>query len=174
MKKILLVILGLVVAFLLIGLFLPKHVSRARTITIAADRARIHELVSNLERWPEWTPWQEADPSVKTTLGAIKSGAGASQSWTGKDGDGELTLTKSDPNEGIAYDMAFKNGEHETPMKSAMLYRPNGNATDVTWSFEGDFDVPVIGGWLVMFMGGSIDAMFDKGLQKLKAKAEAK
>lgn len=174
MKKILLVVLALVLAFVLIGLFLPKHVSRTRTITINADRARIHALVANLEKWPDWTPWQEADPTVKTTLGALHTGVGASQTWTGKDGEGELTFTQCDPSTGIAYDMSFINGTKKMPMKSAMLYRANGAATDVTWNFEGDMDIPVFGGWLVLFMGGSMDDMFDKGLQKLKAQAEAK
>jgi len=178
MKKILLVV-GLslavfIVAFIVIGLILPTHVSIARTVTIQADKARIHTLCSDLTKWPEWTPWKKADPTVVTTLGPITSGVGASQSWTGKDGAGELTLTKSDANEGIAYDMNFIHGESKLPMKSAMIYKANDAATDVTWTLEGDMAMPVLGGYVVLMMGSSIDEMFDVGLASLKAKAEAK
>lgn len=177
MKKALIVVGGVlllfIVVFVVIGLMLSNHVSTSRTVNIQADTARIHALCSDLTRWPEWTPWQDADPTVVTTLGPITSGVGASQKWRGKEGDGELTLTKSEPNQGIAYDMFFINGEKRTPMKSTMTYAPNGATTNVTWTLEGNMDVPVLGGYIVMMMGGAIDEMFDSGLAKLKAKAEA-
>ncbi|MBL8857824.1 MAG: SRPBCC family protein [Planctomycetes bacterium] len=178
MKKVLMVV-GLVtlvflVLFVVIGFFLPTRVSVARTVTIHADKPAVHAWCSDLKKWPEWTPWAEADKTVVTTLGPITSGVGASQSWTGDSGNGELTLTQSDPNTGIAYDMNFINGEHKTPMKSAMTYRTSGDATEVTWTLDGDMDTPVLGGYVVLMMGGAIDAMFDQGLAKLKTKVEGK
>ena len=168
------VLLSFVVVFVVVGLMLSSHVSTARTITIQADTARVHALCSDLTRWPEWTPWQDADPTVVTTLGPITSGLGASQKWHGKEGDGELTLTRSDASTGIAYDMFFINGESRMPMKSAMTYNAKGDATDVTWTLEGDMNVPILGGYIVKMMGNEIDKMFDQGLAKLKAKAEAR
>lgn len=173
MKKILLVLVLVLVAFLLVGAFLPKHVTVARSTTIAADRAKVHALCSDLTRWPEWSPWTKIDPSVVVKLGPVTSGVGASQTWTGKDGNGELKLTKSDPESGIAYDMAFVNGDHKSPAVSTMTYRPNGAATDVTWTLEADMDIPIFGGYLVFLMKGSVESAFDMGLADLKKRAEA-
>ena len=91
----------------------------------------------------------------------------------------ELTFTKCDPASGIAYDMAFIYEGDRSPATSAMTYeKAEGGGTKVTWTMEGDVGTmapPVVAGYMNAFvMKGSIGGMFEKGLEKLKASAEAK
>ncbi|MDZ4772041.1 MAG: SRPBCC family protein [Planctomycetota bacterium] len=156
---------------LVVGLFLPTHFVRSRSITIQADVNRVHAVVADLERWPDWTP-SEKDQALTTALGPITSGVGATRTWTGTDRTEELKLVTADPASGLTYEMTYRRGSESTVMKGAIAYRSNGAATDVTWSIEGDMPVPILGGYVVWAGRGAVDAMFDKGLAKLKRVVE--
>lgn len=173
----LLKILGVVLLLLvLVGLFLPTTYDIRREVTIQAPAAAVHVWVGDLTKWPDWTPWQEHDPSTQVTLGPVTSGVGASQSWTSEGGDGELTLTKCSPTEGIAYDMTFVQDGERLPASSTMLYAEQGGGTTVTWMMQGDaadFMPPVVAGYMNLMMKSAISGEFDKGLAKLKQKVEA-
>ena len=183
MKKlivIVLVLLGLVVAA---GQVMSPECKLSKSIVIKAPMAKVHEYVGDLKNWPTWEPWTDkeagGDPTIKTTYGATTAGVGAHQSWTGKDGDGELTFTKSDPATGIAYDMAFIQGDTKIPSKGWLTYKAVDGGTEVTWGMDGNFDMSCLGGaikWgrlMLPMMKGGIEDMFDFGLAKLKKVSEA-
>ncbi len=172
LKKLLTALGILILVFVVVGALLPREFKVVRTVVVKAEPAKIHPLVGDLKRWDEWAPWKESDPTVVTTLGETTAGVGASQTWTGKDGAGRLRFTKCDPATGIAYDMAFIDGEREMPSKSWMTYLPSAGGTQVEWGIEGSMDVPVIGGYLAQMSGLMIGGMFESGLGKLKARAE--
>lgn len=169
-KVILSVVIVVVVAFVGIGLLLPNAYHVERSIVIAADTPTIHALVGDLKRWPEWTPWQEADPSIRIVQGTTTSGAGAQQSWTGDSGSGELTITQSSPDTGIRYDLSFDEGAFQS--EAALLYSPEGAATRVTWQMSGDAGMNIVGRYFGVMMDRMVGPMFESGLEKLKATAE--
>ena len=180
MKKVLIgvvvIVLLLVGGVVIAGLVMPTTYEIERSVAISATTSAIHVHVGDLEKWPAWAPWEEDDPSIVTTYGEKTVGAGASQTWTGKEGDGELTLTKSDPNSGIAYDMVFIMDETRAPASCAMSYEADGESTTVTWTMEGDaadYMPPVIGGVVTWIMKLSINGMFDRGLENLKKTVES-
>jgi hypothetical protein len=174
MKKLLLVLVILVLGALAAGMVMPTDYRLERKAVIAADSAKIHQWVADLKRWDEWTPWKEADPESVTTFGTTTSGLGASQTWTGSDGDGELTIVDSSPDTGIAYDMAFIDGDTRVPAKGAIRYRgAQGGGTEVIWTMEGDTEkMGVLRGWFAMLMPSMVGPYFDKGLEKLKVVVE--
>jgi hypothetical protein len=173
MKKFLIVLLVLIVALGVIGMVLPKNYQLKRSVTISAAPPAVHTFVGDLKKWPDWAPWQDEDPTIKVTYGPKTSGVGASQTWTGKSGDGRLTFTKCD-DQGVAWDMVFVENGREMPAKGWMTYQPVTGATVVEWGMEGKIDTPVIGGYLTLFMPMMVGGMFDKGLSRLKSKVEAK
>src|SRR5262245_46587188 len=116
MKKFLIVLLVLIVALGVIGLVLPNHYQLKRSVTISAAPPAVHTFVSDLKKWPDWAPWQDEDPTIKVTYGPKTSGVGASQTWTGKSGDGRLAFTKCD-DQGVAFDMVFIENGKEMPAK---------------------------------------------------------
>lgn len=175
LKKLVVAFVLFVVLFVVVGFALSKDYEFSRKVTIQAPPERVHELVGDLRRWDDWTPWKKADPTVAVTFGPTTTGVGASQTWTGKDGDGRLTFAQCDPRTGITYDMAFINDGQEMPSKGWVKYTPAGAATDVEWGMRGTMDMPVIGGYFATLMGPMMAGpMFEQGLADLKAKAESK
>jgi len=175
MKKLLVGLAGFVVVVVVVGLVTPPDFVVAKEVTIDAEPAAVHAYVGELKKWDEWSPWLEQDPTIKTTFGEQTTGVGASQSWTGKESDGELTFTKCDPETGIAYDMNFIMDENKIPSSAVMSYSVEDGKTKVTWSMNGTWKgamPPVMDGWMKILSPWMIGSSFDKGLTKLKAKVE--
>ena len=160
----------LAVAFVAVGFLLPSGYEVERRITIAATTEQIHPLVEDLERWSEWEPWREGDPTIKVTLGGTTKGVGAHQSWTGETGDGELTITESSPAGGIRYDMSFDGGAWLS--EARIRYEPQGASTEVVWTMEGDTGSNPIGRYFGLLLDSLTGPMFERGLEKLKAAVE--
>jgi len=169
-KWILISIVAVVGLAAIVGAFLPTEFKIARSIIINADSATIHTFLGDLNKWEEWTPWKENDPSIVITQGDKTSGIGASQSWTGDSSNGKLIFTSSSPEKGIEYDLIMDDGEFKC--KSAMLYNAEENGTQVTWTMSGDMEIPIIGGYFAIMMDLMAGKMFDQGLQNLKQVVE--
>lgn len=170
LRKISIVFFSIVIALAVVGLFLPQEFKVGKSIVIKAPPQAIHTYVEDLRRWPEWTPWSDADPSVKIEYGDISRGKGASQTWRASDGGGRLTITQSSPRTGIEYDLYFN--EDASRNIAAMRYEVVAEGTRVTWTMQGKMDIPVLGGYLSMLIGPMTGGMFDRGLAKLKALVE--
>ncbi|MDJ0654502.1 MAG: SRPBCC family protein [Xanthomonadales bacterium] len=176
MKTILISLTVLIVVVVAVGVVTPKDYSVVSTVTIQAPPERVHEYLGDLKRWPEWAPWHEEDPTIVTTFGPTTTGAGASQTWTGDSGDGELTFTRSDPKSGISYDMAFLSDGERFPATVTIDYADKGGATEITWVMEGSWKgivPPVMDGWMKLMTPWMIGGSFDRGLANLKAVVEA-
>jgi hypothetical protein len=174
LKKILIGVLILIVLVVAVSFVLPNHYNVSRTVVIQADVAKVHEMCGDLKNWPKWTPWEKADPTVKTQLSDVTTGVGAHQSWTSDGGNGELTLTRCDPATGVAYDMNFIDGERTMPAKSWMNYKAVAGGVEVEWGIEGDMRIPVIGPYFAMCADSMMGGMFQQGLDELKSVCEAK
>lgn len=169
LKRILTVIVIAVASLAVIGLFLPKTYHVERTVEIAAPAVAVHAYVGDLEGWEAWTPWLEADPTMVVTRGATSTGVGASQTWVGDSGAGELTFTRCDPAQGIAYDLSFEEGKYRST--GALVYEDIPSGTRVTWSMDGDND-GLVARWFGIMMDTMVGPMFDDGLAKLKTVVE--
>ena len=170
-KNFLLAVLIVLIIVVVVGLFLPSSYTVERSITIDADTQQVHEYVGDLEKWDDWTPWKEEDPSIVVTRGDKTSGVGASQYWVGDSGDGALTIIKDSPEEGIEYELMFEGGKYVS--QSEMKYEElQDGKTKVIWVMKGDLESPVIGGYFALLMDSMVGEMFDKGLKNLKTKVE--
>jgi hypothetical protein len=170
-KWLAIIIVVLVVVFILIGFTLPKNYNVERSVVIRAEPAAIHTLVGELRAWDRWTPWQEADPTIVTTFGETTTGVGASQSWTGESGSGELTFTQCSPETGVVYDMSFDEGNYVSI--GALDYRVEDGGTEVTWRMAGEMGANPISRYFGAMMDAMIGPMFEQGLARLKTEAEA-
>jgi hypothetical protein len=61
------------------GLVMPSQYTVVKKNTIAASPSAVHAFVGHLEKWPEWMPWEQEDPSVVTTIGGKTTGVGATR-----------------------------------------------------------------------------------------------
>src|SRR5689334_14944311 len=96
---------------IVMGALMPNRYHVERSILIAAAPAQIHPWVEDLQKWPTWANWDRQDPSLAVTTTDNAKGVGASQHWQGEhSGSGILTITKSDPAQGIRFTTKLGNG----------------------------------------------------------------
>ena len=145
-----------------------------RTITIDAPPEKIYALISDFHEWSQWSPWDELDPDMKKSYSGQANTVGAGYAWSGnrKAGVGSMTMKELDDPGKVVIDLKF-----EKPFKSQSttffdLHDADGQ-TKVTWTMEGPktFMVKVMG--LFKNMDAMVGPDFEKGLDKLKAAAEA-
>lgn len=152
------------------GLLLPSEYTVQREVIIQTTPERIHEFANDLETWPQWTPWFKDDPSLQVTLGTVTRGVGANQQWEAKKGGGELTITRSDPNWGVAYNMNLSKGRPQS--HCTMRYERMADSTRVVMEVNGDMGWNLMGRYFNLLMDPMVGPLFDDGLTKLKMIAE--
>ena len=170
LKRIFFSLLFFVLLIVLGSFLLPKHYEVKRSVVINATKQDVHAMVNDLQQWDRWAPWVEADPSLQITPGEITSGVGASQHWLGKDGDGRLQFTDSDPDRGVEYDIWFMQDAYQSKAKFDYIEQEDG--TKVVWSMAGEMPTPVVGPYMAMLMDTTGGPMFEQGLEKLKQVVE--
>jgi uncharacterized protein YxeA len=172
LKKILIGLVVIIVILVVVGFLLPTEYEVSRYIMIDAKPSKIHDHVGDLRSWEEWQTWKDEDPSIEITFGKKTTGVGARQTWTGKEGEGELVFTSSDSKRGVGYDMSFQQGRYTST--GSIQYEEKGKSTRVTWTMSGDWPVPVVGGYMVLLFTPMIGESFEKSLSNLKSRIESK
>ena len=172
LKKILIGLVVIIVILVVVGFLLPTEYEVSRYIVIDAKVSKVHDHVGDLRSWEDWQTWKDEDPSIEITFGKKTTGVGARQTWTGKEGEGELVFTSSDSKRGVEYDMSFQQGKFKST--GSLLYEEMGKSTRVTWTMSGDWPVPVIGGYMVLLFTPMIGDSFEKSLSNLKSRIETK
>lgn len=175
LRKLLIGLLIAVAVATLVGLVMPTQWRVERTTEISATPAEVFVLIEDLQRWPEWTAWNEAsDPTLERRFGAGKSaGVGAMMAWTGEAvGEGLLEISESVPGRKIAYELRLE--QDGLLSRGTISLAPVQGGVRVTWSTEGELGwsplVRLMGPWIERAVGSD----FDRGLVGLKRAAEGR
>ena len=166
LRAILLVLLGILVATGIVGLFLPQTGHVERSIAIAAPADAIYARVSDLRRFNDWSPWADLDPSTKYEYAG--NGVGSSVSWASDNpsvGSVTITITGLTPNERV--DMEFDFGE-PVPSTSYLALAPDGDDTQVTWVFDTTFGFNPFYRYFGLVLDTMVGNSYEKGLGNLK------
>jgi len=146
------------------------EISRSTGISATADT--LHRLIDDFREWPQWSPWEDLDPSLRRTYSGADRGVGARYAWKGnkKAGEGSMVITASTP-EQIDIEVAFVKPFRNTNQVTFTL-TPTGDATEVEWTMRGERKGlwGVIGRLLPM--DKLIGKDFELGLVRLMAVAE--
>ncbi|MFZ1410614.1 MAG: SRPBCC family protein [Micropruina sp.] len=147
--------------------------SIARSVQIAAEPQRVHALINDFRQWVSWSPWEELDPGMTHTYTGAQTGVGARHDWSGnsKAGQGSMTIVASAP-ELIELDLAFVKPFKATNHVRLDL-RPQGDETQVTWTMTGQQGFFGRLFYRLLKMEQALGRDFERGLNKLKAVAEA-
>lgn len=172
LKKILLVLAGLILVLLLVGFVLPGKLEVSKSVSINAPADAVFEEINDLKRWENWQYWNTLDTAnMKITYGDKTSGTGASYSWDSPIlKTGTISLTESIPNKSVALSMDFGGN----PASGLYALDPDGDNTKLTLNFSNDTGMNPIGRWINVFMKGEIEKSFDYACKKIKDIAEAK
>jgi hypothetical protein len=175
MKKVLYVILGLMVGYMILCLTGPSKTVVERSVTINKPREAIKDQLLDLKFFHEkWSPWTEKDPNMKINFSGEPGKPGNSMAWESevKDvGKGSMTFN------GINGDSLLQTLHFDEwgDSKIYLTMAAEGEGTKVGWGMISN--VPFFGRGVMLFMKKKMDAMlggdFEKGLSKLKAELEA-
>jgi len=166
-RNFLLVIFFIFSVLAIIGLFISPTWEVSRTIEINAQSEKIFENINNVEKWPQWIPWnREMDNTLYYEYTGPR-GVNARLSWSGKKiNPGKILITKSDPSNGIEYDMEL--GYRTMKVKGFLTFEKKGDIYLVTWKDTGSTGH----NFLARIFTGNLDELigpdFEKGLKNLK------
>ncbi len=165
--KILIALVAVVAAFAAFVALQPSEYRIARSATIAAPASDVFAQVNDFHKWDGWSPWAKLDPNAKTAFEGPSAGEGAVFAWAGNReiGEGRMTLTQSRPAELIRIKLDFVQ-----PMAGTSTA---GDRTAVTWAMFGQNNFVARAICLFMNQDKMLGGYFEKGLENLKAVAEA-
>lgn len=172
LRNLVLGLAGLIVVLAAVAYALPREVSVARSVSVAAPPAKVFAYVNSLRKFTEWSPWAAMDPAMKVTHEGPAEGVGAKMTWASENanvGSGVQEITESVTDERVVNRLEFGG---MAPAGAYFDLEPEGEGTLVTWTVEMDMGMNPIGRWMGLMMDGIVGKDFDSGLANLKALAE--
>ena len=111
------------------------------------------------------------DPEMRIDYSGPESGTGARWRWQSKsEGDGMMTFTATEPARRVAFDLYFP--DFGTTSQGELNFVPDGNATRVTWTMNGDMGRNPLFRWMALGADSMVGKDFEAGLANLKTVAE--
>jgi hypothetical protein len=166
------ILLALIAVLLLVAMVLPKSFNVEKTTIIKKTSTEVMDKVGNLNFYSQWNPWQQSDPTAKSTITGSPKTPGHKYAWEGKKvGVGALTLNAIDEKY-IHFDLEFFK-PWKSKAKDNWMFEPwgDGGETKVTWQNSGELPFPV-----ARLMGPMItkqlNQQFEAGLGNLKKMCE--
>ena len=166
LKYFLLLLLVVIAVGLIYVGFQPSDYNVSRSKIIKAPLSRTFDKVNDLKTWEDWGPWHDEDSTIVVTYGETTFGLGASNSWTSKDGPGNIKTVNVVPNELIEQKMQFDDNK---PNNLIWKFEDVDEGTEVTWQMKGE-DAPFMFKFFAAFSGGwdgMLGSMLEKGLNNL-------
>jgi len=156
---------------IIIGFALPRTNQISASIEIDAHPATVFALVNDFRRLTLWSPWADTDPNARFLYSGANRGVGAILTWDGAViGSGRQTITDSRPFEFVAIDI---NPGESGAAKSSFALSPGVGTTVVTWSFEADYGMNIVGRYFASMLGAVVAREYQGGLAALKEFAES-
>jgi effector-binding domain-containing protein len=90
-----------------------------RSKVINSPKPAVYNYVNDYKNWEDFGSWTLEDPEIKISYPQKTIGKGASYSWDGKDGDGQMRTLYIKENDSISQKMDY-----------------NGTLATVSWSFK--------------------------------------
>jgi uncharacterized protein YndB with AHSA1/START domain len=171
---ILLLILAAVAGILIFAATRPDSFRIARSIDIEAPPAKVFPLIEEFREWPKWSPYENLDPNMKRTFGAVTRGTGAHYAWEGdkKVGAGNMDITSSKPSSEVSINLNMIK-PFAASNKVTFTVAPRGPGSAVTWAMEGASPLMMRVMHLFMNIDKMVGGQFEDGLRKMKAAAES-
>ncbi|WP_269533072.1 SRPBCC family protein [Chitinimonas sp. BJYL2] len=171
LKRIVLILAGLVVLFVAIGFLLPSHFRVERSTVIQAPAGKIFAQIDSPAAWKTWTVWNQRDPAMRITYSGPTRGVNAAWQWeSATEGNGKMTFTAIEPDRQLTYKLEFPDmGMVSTGI--VQLEAAEGG-TRVRWTNEGELGGSPVNRYFGLLMDRLVGPDFESGLANLKARVE--
>lgn len=166
------IIVVLVVAFVLVGMFLPSGQYVERSAVVRADQAEVFALVSDYRQFNSWSPWASYDPDAEYEFSGPAMGVGSKMSWRSEMqnvGNGTQEIVDIQPDTMVRSKLTFEG--FDSPSFATFELEPTDGGTQVTWSFDSNMDT-LLGRYMGLMMDKWVGADYELGLARLKEVAE--
>ena len=168
------IILGLIGALLVAGLFIPKGMKATRDIVINKPSAEVFNYIKYLKNQQNFSKWATLDPNIKNEFRGTDGTIGFVNSWEGnkKVGQGEQEITGIEEDKQLTTELRFIKPFKSVAKSTMNTVSVNENSTKVSWGFEGEMNYPMNVMKLFMNMEKAIGDDFGIGLANLKTVLE--
>jgi effector-binding domain-containing protein len=137
LKYLAFIVLALLGVYLILCGTGPKKMDMTQSISIQASPNTVFDLVSDFNKWSQWSPWAKKDINAKYTFTGEPMTAGHSMSWEGNEdvGSGTQKIVDLKQNELVKSELKFKDFGDEASYASFII-KPEGEGTKLTWTME--------------------------------------
>lgn len=135
-----------------------------RSKVINSPKAAVFNYVNDYQNWPDFNSWMIENGNLTMSYPTITSGNGASCSWTGAEGTGDIQTLHTKINESIAQKLNNNGTESEV----FWHFKDTVGGTKVTWKTKGNlsFELKM---WAAL-QGGverNLGSIYEKSLKNL-------
>ena len=163
------VLTAILLICLVISLFLPSKFILERETVIKAKPNIIFQEINSMESFNKYSPWYKLDTNAIYKYEGSKSGLGSIIRWESqkeKLGKGSIKIIESVNDRKVGLEISFM--EDKSKANAIWTLSDLGAETKVTWTFEMDMGMNLVGRYFGLFMKHSIEKDFTDGLANLK------
>lgn len=172
LKRLLLVVVGLVTVVIVGGFVLPASTHVERSTTIARPPAEVFAMLNSFRRFNEWSPWHGRDPKTVYTFEGPAEGVGAGMRWSSEHSDvgkGRQAIVESVPDTKVAARLEFE-GQGDAIVTFSIT--AEGDGVRVVWAFDTEHGNNPISRWFGLMLDRWVGGDYAQGLAKLKTVME--
>ncbi len=104
-----------------------------RSKIINSSKSSVYNYINDYKNWEDFGSWITDDPEMKVIYAEKTIGLGASYSWEGRDGNGEMKTLYVKENDSISQKMTF----NTSPSSVNWSFKDTIGGTKVTWRTKG-------------------------------------
>ena len=176
LKKILLVLVGIIALVLIVALFVKKEYAVERDITIEKPKYEVFEYVKYLKNQDNFSKWATMDPAMIKEFRGTDGTVGFVSAWESENpdvGKGEQEIMKITEGARIDYEIRFLEPFEATDNAYMTTESVNDSLTKVSWGFNGKMNYPMNLMLLFMDMEKMLGGDLETGLTNLKGVLES-
>jgi hypothetical protein len=174
LKRILMVLIGLIAVLLIIALFIPEQIVVIRKIVIERNQTDVFDYVKHLKNQEKYGVWWKADPKMKITAIGIDGTVGYIHAWKSTDdnvGEGQqkiMSLHEDSTSCKMEIELKFIKPFKSNNPSYMSTESISKNTTKVTWAITNNMPYPMNLLGAVMNMEKMLGDDLEQGLKNLK------
>lgn len=164
------IILGIIAALLIAGLFISKDLKATKEITINKPVGEVFNYIKYLKNQHNYSKWARLDPDMKNEYSGTDGQAGFINHWVGnkKVGEGEQEITAIEEGKALHTNLRFIKPFKSFAKAKMTTEAIDANSTRVSWGFESKMSYPMNIMCLFVNMSETVGKDFSTGLANLK------
>lgn len=176
MKKVLrflaILIIILFVGYLILCATSESKVEVQSSTNINASESLVWTQMSHFKYWDHWSPWKEADSTVKSVISGPSGQPGNMSEWTSeKSGSGNMKIESVEGHK-MNYSMNFLTPFESTATGWVMTEPGEGGTTKASWGFQTEVGF-MQRGFFALVMKKQLQSDFNRGMELLKEHCES-